>query len=416
MQARKLFIFPTYKNKNIKLYYFLTAFMNGWFILPNWVFYFAKFISIIQVGIIDGISKLVAVFLEVPSGAVSDLVGKKKTLIFGNAFLVLSCLTLIYATNFLWLLIGNIFMFIGFAFISGSKEALLYDSLIDIKKEKHYDEVLGKVNSIATFVTILSIFAGGLLFRFNPRYTFVAWAIFSLVSIFILMFMKEPLSDEEQVNYYEYFSKLKSGVSSIFTKSVVTFVLPVLFFSMLIKSYEGVIRQNTGAYFGFTGETFGYLMALISIPTLFVSYNYNKIAKKLKGGIEYLFIGLYALGFLIVYLTNSVIYGIASFILVYTAQEIVKPYVTSLVNRNTLSKHRATALSTVNLFSEFPYMIIVLFLGPLIEVSSIKFLYLGFIVALGGYIATRLIKDGRQRRQAPTIKDQLEQEPIYTRE
>jgi hypothetical protein len=185
---------------------------------------------------------------------------------------------------------------------------------------------------------------------------------------------------------------------------------------MLIKSYEGVIRQNTGAYFGFTGETFGYLMALISIPTLFVSYNYNKIAKKLKGGIEYLFIGLYALGFLIVYLTNSVIYGIASFILVYTAQEIVKPYVTSLVNRNTLSKHRATALSTVNLFSEFPYMIIVLFLGPLIEVSSIKFLYLGFIVALGGYIATRLIKDGRQRRQAPTIKDQLEQEPIYTRE
>jgi MFS family permease len=383
--------FPTFKDKNIHYYYLLTAFMNGWFILPNWVFYFAKFISIIQIGIIDGLSKVVAVFLEIPTGAISDLLGKKKTLIAGNAFFIISCLTLISATNFLWLLIGNIFMFIGFALVSGAKEALLYDSLIDIKKENHYDEVLGKVNSIATFVTIISIFVGGFLFRIEPRLTFVAWIVFSLISMAILFLMREPSTDEKEVSYSEYFSRLKSGVNSIFVKPVIAFVLPVLFLSMLMKSYEGVIRQNTGAFFGFTGETFGYMLALIAIPTLLVSYNYNKIAARLGKNIEYLFVSLYLFGFMLVYLTNNVYFGLLSFLAVYSAQEMVKPFVYGLINRNTDSRHRATALSTVSLFSEFPYMVIVIFLGFILELDKIRFLYLGFSGIMLCYFLVRAI-------------------------
>ncbi len=359
--------------------------MNGWFILPNWVFYFAQFVTIPKIGLIDGISKLVAVFLEVPSGAVSDLLGKKRTLIFGNMAFVISCLILINASNFTWLLIGNIIMFIGFAFISGAKEAILFDSLKDIKKEDHYDEVLGKVNSIATFTTVASIFAGGLLFRFNPQFTFIAWLLFSLVSIGLLLFMTEPKSDSEEVSYTKYFSKLKTGVQSIFTKPVFSFVLPVLFFSMLIKSYEGVIRQNTGAYFGFSGETFGYILALILIPTLIVSYNYGRIIKLLKEKVKFLFICLYIVGFLLVYITNNLYFGLLSFLSVYVAQELAKPYIIGLINKQTESKHRATAISTVSLFSEFPYLIVMIFFGTLIQLENIKYYYILLLVALVAY-------------------------------
>jgi MFS family permease len=374
--------FPTFNNKNVAFYYLLTFFMNGWFILPNWVFYYSQFISIPQVGFIDGISKLVAVFLEVPSGAVSDLLGKKKTLIFGNASLILCCLVLMNATNFLWLMIGNICMFIGFAFVSGAKEAFLYDTLIDIKKETHYDEVLGKVNSIATFVTVLSIFTGGLLYRFNPKFTFLAWLLFSSISILLLIFMKEPKADEEHLSYSAYVVKLKTGVQSIFTRPIFSFVLPVLFFSMLIKTYEGVIRQNTGAYFGFSGETFGYVLALILIPTLLVSYNYNRIALILKDKTSLFFTGLYMLGFLIVYFTNNILLGAVSFLSIYIAQEITKPFIISLINKNTDSKHRATAISTVSLFSEFPYMIVVIFFGSLIQIQTINYFYAFLTIVL----------------------------------
>ncbi len=400
--------FPTFNNKNILLYYFLTIFMNGWFILPNWVFYFAQFITIPKIGLIDGVSKLVAVFLEVPSGAVSDLLGKKRTLIFGNLAFVICCLILINATNFTWLLIGNIIMFIGFAFISGAKEAILFDSLKDIQKEDQYDEVLGKVNSIATFTTVASIFGGGLLFRFNPQFTFVAWLLFSLISIGLLAYMSEPKSDTNEASYTEYFSKLKTGVQSIFTKPVFTFVLPVLFFSMLIKAYEGVIRQNTGAYFGFSGETFGYILALILVPTLLVSYNYDKILKLLKEKVEFLFVCFYLVGFLLVYITNNLYFGIFSFLSVYVAQELAKPYIIGLINKQTESKHRATAISTVSLFSEFPYMIEVIFFGTLIQVENIKYYYVFLLVALALYLVLHLSKGKLGKIAIP--KEQ--QEPI----
>lgn len=388
--------------------------MNGWFILPNWVFYFAQFISIPKIGVIDGISKLIAVLLEVPSGAVSDLLGKKKTLILGNASFVLCCLILIFANSFTWLLIGNIVMFIGFAFVSGAKEAILFDSLKDIKKDDHYDEVLGKVNSIATFTTIASIFGGGLLFRFNPQYTFGAWLLFSLTAIGILSFMTEPKSDTEEASYVEYFSKLKTGVQSIFTKPVFSFVLPVLFFSMLIKAYEGVIRQNTGAYFGFSGETFGYVLALILIPTLLISYNYNKILSYFKDKIELFFAALYIVGFLIVYITNNLYFGMVSFLSIYVAQEIAKPYVIGLINKQTESKHRATAISTVSLFSEFPYMIVVIFFGSLITVENIKYYYLLLLGSLLLYLGVHWSKRNKNKVGKITSEQQVEIEPIVS--
>lgn len=393
--------FPNFGSKNIKLYYLLAIFLSGMFILPNWVFYFGRFIAIPAIALIDGLSKLVAVFLEIPSGAVSDSFGKKRTLIAGNACLALCCLILINASTFATLLIGNIVMFVGFALLSGAKEAILYDSLIDIKKEDEYDNVLGRVNTLTIATTITSIFIGGFLYSIRPELTFWAWFVFNIAAIVTLLGMKEPRAAaaeiEEVTTIKEYSLRLREGAKSIFSHSVIKFILPVLFFSMLIKAYEGVIRQNTGAYFGFTGETFGYLMALISIPALFVSYNYGRISKRFADRTQNVFIFLYAIGFMIVFLTNNLLFGVLSFVCIYAAQEIAKPYITSLINKNTDSRHRATALSTVSLFSEMPYMFITIFLGFAIEVEYIRYLYLTFTLSLFAYAMVRSSKGLVQR-------------------
>ena len=156
-------------------------------------------------------------------------------------------------------------------------------------------------------------------------------------------------------------------------------------------------------------------MALISIPTLLVSYNYTRIVKRFKDNLEYLFVGLYGIGFLLVFLTNKVIWGVGSFLSVYVAQEITKPYIASLVNKRTESKHRATAISTVSLFSEFPYMIITVFFGTLIEVVMIRYLYLGFVFMLGVYLMLR--KTGKQLKSRNLeLKSKENIEPIFDRD
>lgn len=70
--------FPDYGSRNIRLYYFLTFFLNAWFFMPNWVFYFNQFISIKEIALLSGTAKVLQIFMEIPSGAIADLLGYKK--------------------------------------------------------------------------------------------------------------------------------------------------------------------------------------------------------------------------------------------------------------------------------------------------------------------------------------------------
>jgi len=372
------------------LYYFLTIFLNGWFILPNWVFYFGKFITIVQIGLIDGISKIVGLVIEVPSGTISDIFGKKITLLIGNIAIIISCLILISSFNFVHLLTGSIVMFIGFAFISGAKEALLYDSLIEIGKENQYDEILGKISSISIATTIASIFIGGFLYGINPVFPFIAWAIFSLIAVIILIFMKEPQIEKDKSKTVTFMTTIKDGVNSIFGAKFRKYLFPVLFLSMFIRSYEGVVRQNMGAYFGFNGETLGYIIAISFIPALITAYNYKKIKAKIGScNFEYM-LGLIFLTAFSVAFFATWYFGAITFILIYVAQELARPFILGRINRGVESSHRATAISTVSLLSDIPYLILVIGFGSMLGLSNLKYLYVIFLGAVCVYLAHRL--------------------------
>lgn len=286
------------------------------------------------------------------------------------------------------LLFGNIIMFAGFAFVSGAKEALLYESMLEIQQTENYDEVLGKVNSIAIATTVVSIFLGGWLFSIDPRLTFFAWLIFSLVAAIILFFMREPVVVVDTTNALSYLETLKSGVKAIFHKTFRPFVFAVLFWSMFIKSYEGVVRQSMGSYFGFTGETLGYVIAVVMIPALLVAFNYRKVKTFFtEKYLPFVIILLYVVAFLIALLAN-IYAGMATFLLIYVAQEIANPFVLGLINKHIDSKHRSTAISTVSLFSQIPYILIVIGFGQLLDPTRLPLMYVVFIGLLVLYFLT----------------------------
>ncbi len=372
-------VLPSHGSRDVKRYYLLTVFLNGFFILPNWVFYFGRFISIPAIALIDGVSKALGVTLEIPSGAVADLLGRRKTIMAGNLVLISSCLVLINASTFTSLLVGNLLMFAAYSLMSGAREALLYDIMLDDELESKYEMVLGRVSALAVATTVLTVFVGGALYSIEPELTFWAWIVFNCCAFLVLITISEPqVSSDTRITLKEYRVRLKTGVGSLFSHSFVLYTMPVVFFATLILTYEGVVRQNTGAYFGFNGETFGYFMAAILLPTTLLSYNYGRVASYLKNNIQLVVLSLYLMGFSIVYLTDNLVFGVASFLLVYMAQEIVKPFYLTLINRNTASEHRATAISTVALIGQFPYIVVTVFFGALLEIENIAYLYAGF--------------------------------------
>ncbi len=190
-------LFPTFSLHNIWAYYWLGIFLNGWFILPNWVFYFRQHISQIEIGWVEGAAVLIGILMEVPSGAIADLIGKKRTIIAGSLVIILGCLVLINAREFTNFLIGNILMFIGFSFQSGATEAFAYDSMKEKRKEHHYDTVVAKHTSISLGATLFSTFLGGFLYHISPEAPFYAWIVFLSISVPLLLSTSEPKIDTE---------------------------------------------------------------------------------------------------------------------------------------------------------------------------------------------------------------------------
>lgn len=76
------------------------------------------------------------VILEVPTGVIADKIGRKKTLII-SAFIA-SFGVLIYGSypNVYIFLLGELILAIGIALKSGADRALLYDTLLELKKTK----------------------------------------------------------------------------------------------------------------------------------------------------------------------------------------------------------------------------------------------------------------------------------------
>lgn len=375
--------FPYFGVKNIAIYYLLAIFLNGWFVLPNWMFYFSTYLNKIEIGKIDGIAILAGILMEVPSGSISDLVGKKKTLLFGNFLIGLGCLSFILATNFTVFLAGNILTFIGFAFNSGSLEALAYDSLIESGKNDKYSIIISKYTFIATTTTIASTILGGLLYKFNPRYPFIAWLIFLIIAIFLIFLSREPKVDTIKVSLQNYFKQLSSGIRTLSSQRLRTFIVPIIFLYVFARLYQGIIRQSMAGHFGFNGETFAYLFGLTMIPAAFLSYKFDILVKKYGEKKLLLFILFtYLSAFTFALFANNFILGGTVFLFLMVAEYIAQPYISLIVNERIDSKYRVTTLSTLALISQIPYILLVLFAAHLTEVENIKSLYIFYFVGL----------------------------------
>src|SRR3989344_1850334 len=117
------------KDRNIRIAYLLAAMKNSWFWLGIWIFYYLRFTNYAGIGLIETILIVTLTLMEIPTGAIADLLGKKKTLILAFLFELIGGLMMAIAPNFS-VLAGSVFvMCVGGALYSGTLEALVYDSL-----------------------------------------------------------------------------------------------------------------------------------------------------------------------------------------------------------------------------------------------------------------------------------------------
>ena len=179
-------------NKNIKILYVLSFLRQAWFWLGVWVFFYLSHTNYAGIGFLEAMGVFMLVIMEIPSGAITDLVGKKNSLKLSFFFLVVGNVIMAFAPSYGFLVLSVALLGFGSAFYSGTAEAFAFDSLKEEKKEKYYDKVISNIKTLQLVAMSLSGIIGGFMYAIFPGLPFLVTGLFCFVGLVLTFFIKEP--------------------------------------------------------------------------------------------------------------------------------------------------------------------------------------------------------------------------------
>ncbi len=181
--------------RNIKLlawFNFLTDFS---LIAPVAIIYFTRVSGSFVAGMsIFSVSMFAQALLEVPTGVLSDYLGRKGVIVLGSIASVLSIVSYAIGGGYWILFVGALFEGLGRALYSGNNDAFLRDSLKDSNNEHEYKEYLGKTSSMNQAAAAVGALGSGVIAALS--FPLLLWlsVIPQVTKLVISLALSEPKS------------------------------------------------------------------------------------------------------------------------------------------------------------------------------------------------------------------------------
>lgn len=376
----------TYAGNIPKLYAIKIA---KWFMLTMPIivlFYQENGLSMQDVLTLKGIYSVAVVILEIPSGYLADVWGRKKSLILGA---ILGCLGFVvysFSYGFTGFLAAELILGIGSSFISGSDSAMLYDSLLKMKREKEYLKQESRVMSIGNFAEAIAGIAGGSLALISLRTPFILQSFIAFIAIPAAFLLLDPNHDSK---------KTKAGFKHIL--SIVKFSLwdsAKLRWNIILSSVIGCATLTLAWFIqpylkdlDMEVSTIGVIWTMLNLTVGFVALLAYKVEGFLgkTGTSIFIVVGISG-GFILSGWFHSLI-GVGVLFFFYFVRGIATPILKDYINRITESDMRATVLSVRNFIIRICFAAIGPFLGWYTDhfsISSALMLAGTIFLVLGG--------------------------------
>lgn len=158
----------------------------------------ARGFSLWEIGVAESAFHMVSLTFEVPSGMAADLLGRKKTLVFGGVCMVLSNLLMAFAPDLFFICLAMALSALANAMFSGTTSALTYDSLKQCGKTDDYLRVSANCSQLSMLATAVGSLASTLerFLRFSGFY--LLSAAFEGTAAAATALMTEPIVTETQ--------------------------------------------------------------------------------------------------------------------------------------------------------------------------------------------------------------------------
>lgn len=349
-------------NLNVTIDYFYAFLKNFDLSSAIWVLYLSfKGMSLWQIGIIEGIFHITSFIFEIPSGALADLIGRKRVIIAGRIFSLVSYLVLLFSNSFLYLAIGFIFSALSYNLNSGSEEALVYDSMKLTGSTDNYLRVNSKITFIIELAQGFSTFLGGILAEYSFSCCYIAALAISILSLMLAFSFKEPLVNNgyEKVNILELFKNHFITCFRILTENKrltkILIYFPTVYTFAAVSFFFG---QQYFSLMGFNKIHISLIMLLNGFASSIGSISCGKAVELLGNRAKYIASVIMGIAILTFSIDNAVIAVITFCVIGYT-NSILYPIQSASLNALIPSDQRATIISVDSMM--FSMLMIIVF-------------------------------------------------------
>lgn len=356
---------------NIRKFY-LVGFLEAlWFPLPIFIIYLTDSgLDLGQVGILLSVLVLVQVIFEIPSSVWADRYSRKRILVTGGIFLLLSSLVLYAGKSFGYFLIAMAFMGFSSALRSGTDSAMVYDTLLNLKEENKYEKTQSKIMVCFFWSRIVGSAAGAFMYTLDHKLPFLLTIFANLCLIATLASLKEP---EFHRSSGTHFAQFKEGLGYLMKQKgawniVVVFSLMLAMSDILFYYYQPVLESAglTVIYLSFVyvGVNLASSMGSMAYPYIEKKYSHRKIL------VFYLLITVLCS---MAFMTKDI--GIILFFIAFLSFNFGNQYtyITSVINRIVPSSHRATAISIHSQLYLLIFSIMIIIIGRVSSLYSIPY-------------------------------------------
>ena len=347
--------------------------LSKWFslVMPIIVLFYEKQgLGLQDVFILKSVYSIAAVTLEIPSGYLADVWGRRKCLLLGSFLFFFGYLCYSFTDTFAAFLFAELLLGVGQTLVNGADSALLYDTTAQYKEEHLYLRYEGRITMIGNFAEAFAGIFGGLLAVYSLRFPFYGQAAIAFIGIPASIALKEvnrskqiqnPLTEIIRIIKYSLITNKRlccnimySGIIGAATLMMAWFVQPVLMYLKTPVSWFGVIWTVLNLVVGFAA--------------LYSDRVDRYLGPNKMGSLILLFIvgGYVTLAFNLTYV------GLAILFVFYIFRGFATPILKGYINQMTISEMRATVLSIRNFIIRLMFAAISPFLGWLNDMYSLQ--------------------------------------------
>lgn len=385
--------------RNIKKLHLIALISGMGFTSAIFTLYLLAHAITLQQVIISQIIYAIASFMgEIPSGMLSDKFGHKRTVVAGYALLIISPAAMIVAPSVLTLYITQALNGLAGAVLSGSEEALYYDSYhAENRPKQGFTKWFSRYSSLPILGFIIASITSGILLQLFGTQSYVPIYVLHLITAIVTAVIALTLAntnDDTEVVDENPIKLLRSSWATV--KSNKT-LFSLAIFGLLSLNGEYFLRQTYQPLFQTVGVLplfMGMVLAIGSaLNFLVVRYSY-KLEKLLN--LEHILLLhslLQGLLFIALGLLGAPVGVVIAFVLLFSLFNAQNPIVSDYVNSRIEKSQRATVLSTISFVRQLGQTLIrfvyVILLGYIGVAHSYK--VQGLYLVVGGLIGYWLL-------------------------